>query len=79
MKVFLLCIMAKIISTLREVQASSGGMHCEWKKCVRLESHPSTRTAVLAAQLSHYQFYPILFTKQKEEPPNNPCVMYWQR
>lgn len=26
-KVFLLCIMAKIISTLSEVQASSGGMH----------------------------------------------------
>lgn len=31
-KVFLLCIMAKIISTLREVQASSGGMHWEWGK-----------------------------------------------
>lgn len=37
-KVFLLCIIAKIISTLREVQASSGGMHCKWKKqCMRSE------------------------------------------
>lgn len=72
--------MAKIIFTLREVQASSGGMHCEWKnECARSESDPSARTAVPAAQLPHDQFYPILFTKKRGEAPNNPSVMYWQR
>lgn len=72
-KVFLLCIMAKIISTLREVQASSGGMHWSAKNRVRGQSQQSARTAVPVA---HIQFYPTQFTK-KMRTSKQPSLL-WQ-
>lgn len=75
-KVFLLCIMAKIISTLREVQASSGGMHWSAKNRGWGQSQQSARTAVPVAQLPHIQFYPTQFTK-KMRTSKQPSLL-WQ-
>lgn len=80
-KVFLLCIMAKIMSTLREVQASSGGMHCGRKKqrvsseCPLCQDSCASYTVASLSVLSY-----IIYQRNKRgEPPNNPHVTYWQR